>query len=482
MTDDARGRLRVVQNQAQRTLPSPQAPLDAARLFVDQKHRTADGKLALHFWQGQWWQWQNTHWIEVERVAVEATAYQFFDGARYESAKGELVAWNPTRHKVMDLLAAAQTITHLSRRVTQPCWTNGHRHDGVIVSVANGLLDVRHGVLLPHTADYFNVVSVPFAFDPDAPPPDRWLGFLRSLWEDDEQPALLQEWFGYIISGRTDLHKIASLIGPTRAGKGVIARILGHMIGTENVAGPTLSSFASDFGLAPLLGKPLAVIGDARLNGKGDHSHVVEVLLSISGEDVRTVNIKYKEQWTGRMPPRFMSLSNELPRFTDASGTIANRFLPMTLTQSWLGNEDRSIEPDIVAAELPGVLNWALAGLARLELQGRFTWPHAADAAITRLQDLASPVHAFIRDCCTIDTEARTTVDDLWAAWKTWASDNGHTSGTKQLLGRSLSAAFPHIRIRRNRHGLDAGRFYDGIRLGIDPEVVSADSQEAMAF
>jgi hypothetical protein len=36
------------------------------------------------------------------------------------------------------------------------------------------------------------------------------------------------------------------------------------LIGKPNVCGPTLSSFAGDFGLAPLIGKPLAVISDAR--------------------------------------------------------------------------------------------------------------------------------------------------------------------------------------------------------------------------
>ena len=84
-----------------------------------------------------------------------------------------------------------------------------------------------------------------------------------------------------MISGRLDLHKILLLVGPTRAGKGVIARILGALVGAENVAGPTLSSLNGDFGLAPLLGKTLAVVSDARLNGRGAHV-VVERLLSIS--------------------------------------------------------------------------------------------------------------------------------------------------------------------------------------------------------
>ena len=121
------------------------------------------------------------------------------------------------------------------------------------------------------------------------------------------------------------------IVGPTRGGKGTIARILGKLVGPANVAGPTLSSLSHDFGLAPLLGKSLAVISDARLDAQRDASVVVERLLAISGEDTITVNRKYRDQWTGKLPTRFLVISNELPRLGDASGTIANRFVVLLL-------------------------------------------------------------------------------------------------------------------------------------------------------
>jgi len=71
------------------------------------------------------------------------------------------------------------------------------------------------------------------------------------------------------------------MVGPTRGGKGVIARILGALIGKRNVCGPTLNSLGGEFGLAPLLGKSLAVISDARSSGGRNSSLVVERLLSV---------------------------------------------------------------------------------------------------------------------------------------------------------------------------------------------------------
>jgi putative DNA primase/helicase len=305
---------------------------------------------------------------------------------------------------------------------------------------------------------------VPFAYEHGAPAPMRWFRFLDELWGDDDDALnALQEWFGYVISGRLDLHKMLLLVGPTRGGKGAIARVLGALVRRENVAGPTLTSLGGDFGLAPLLGKPLAVISDARLSGRNTNA-VVERLLAVSGEDTITVNRKYREQWTGKLPCRFMVISNELPHLGDASAAIAGRFVTLLLTRSWLGKEDPALEPEI-HAELPGILNWALVGLDRLERTNCFTRPRSTDEAFVALQDLASPVGAFVRDRCTVELAAEVEVDEIWSAWKDWADDNGQRPGTKQRFGRDLRAAVPHVRVVHLRDGEDRHRVYRGVDL-----------------
>ena len=104
----------------------------------------------------------------------------------------------------------------------------------------------------------------------------------------------MQEWFGYVLSGRTDVEKILLMIGPARSGKGTIARILAAMVGRGHVAGPTLASLQTNFGLSPLLGKPLAIVSDARLGSNTNVPAVVERLLAISGEDMLTIDRKYR--------------------------------------------------------------------------------------------------------------------------------------------------------------------------------------------
>jgi putative DNA primase/helicase len=439
--------------------------MEVARGYVEEHHHHDSGVLVLRHWQGTFWSWRTSHWGEQEASATRARLYEYTEFAWFED-DDEPRPWSPNRRRIGDLEEALAAVCHLSREVEQPSWLPGSEAPGGrIVACANGLLELATRQLLPHTPTFWNAVAVAIDYDPAAPEPSRWLDFLHELWEEDtQQIAALQEWFGYVVAGRTDLHKMLLVVGPTRAGKGVICRVLEALVGRSNVAGPTLSSLRGEFGLQPLIGKSLAVIADARLGGSGTNT-VVERLLSISGEDALTVNIKNRAQWTGRLSSRVVLCSNELPRLGDASGAIAGRFVTLLLERSWFGRED----PDLgrkLQAELPGVLNWALEGLERLERQGRFTESEAARAAFAQLQDLASPVRAFVRDACEVDPEATVPVETLWRVWKEWAHSNGHREGTKQGFGRDLRAVLPQVRQARvGGHDSQAReRCYTGIR------------------
>ena len=127
---------------------------------------------------------------------------------------------------------------------------------------------------------------------------------------------------------------------------------------------PTLAGLGTNFGLAPLIGKRVAIISDARLSGRADQHAIAERLLSITGEDALTIDRKYKSAWTGQLQTRFLIISNELFRLADASGALASRFILLMLAKSFYGQEDRNLTKKLMT-ELPGILNWAAAGWVR---------------------------------------------------------------------------------------------------------------------
>ncbi|OKI14369.1 hypothetical protein A6A07_13930 [Streptomyces sp. CB03911] len=430
--------------------------------------------LTLRSWQGTWMRWVGPHWIEIDDAAMRADLYPRLEHARFASTdrdgKPKMVLWAPTRSKVANVMEAAAAITHLPSDVEIPSWlaAPGDEPDIQVVACRNGLLDIHRRTLQPLTPAYFNRVSVPFDYDADAPTPARWLGFLNTLWPDDpEAIAALQEFFGYVISGRRDLHKILLIIGPPRSGKGTIARILTDLIGKANMAGPTMSSLTTNFGLSDIIGKSLAIVADGRLPRQGAET-VVERLLLISGDDTITVDRKHRDPWSGHIPARFLILSNELPAFADASGAIASRLIILTMTNSFLGQEDTTLDRDL-KRELAGIFNWALKGLTRLSERGKFLEPKSSAEAVAMLAASVSPTKAFLQERCTVGLDEQVSTDLLYDAWKDWCDLSGRDhKGTKETFGRNLLAAIPGLKRSKRRLAGIQVPVYVGVRLGID--------------
>jgi putative DNA primase/helicase len=67
------------------------------------------------------------------------------------------------------------------------------------------------------------------------------------------------------------------------------------------------------------------------------------------------------------------------------------------------------------------------------------------------MRDLASPVGAFVREQCVTGPDYEIRTDDLYAAFKQWAEDNGHSKRSKQTFGRDLRAAVPSVSVMRPR-------------------------------
>lgn len=450
---------------------SPNDPLPNAQEFLDVAYDHPDRPLLVHQ-GGAFRAWSGTAWPEVEDAALRAALYQHFADAQYEktTSKGsQLVAFEPNRYSVGNLLDALQAATHLPRSTAPPAWLDDRDSPAADhVACDNGIVHVPSRTIIPATPNLYVHHAVPYAFEVDAPPPARWLAFLDELWPDD--PAAiecLQEIVGYLISGDTAQQKIFLIVGPKRGGKGTIGRVLRSLIGPHHVAGPTLAGIGTNFGLSPLIGKPLAIVSDARLS-RSD-AVVTERLLTISGEDTITIDRKYRDPWTGKLGARFLLLTNELPRLTDASGALASRFVMLTLQRSFYGHEDTSLT-DSLLTELPGIFNWALDGLERLRSRGHFDQPASSAQAIRELEDLGSPISAFLRDRCIIGAEHTVACDQLYRAWRAWCEDQGRDHpGTAQTFGRDLRAAIPGIKITQPRG--DDGRqhrHYDGIGVGTD--------------
>ena len=437
----------------------------------------------LHYWCNQWWTWRDAAYTLIDQDAIEDTITQVTEKLFERDLKDKLAAHhariaaqamaakqngcqsiiseNPpqllpvTRSLVQNALGSLRARARLDNVPTQPAWLGDQPAPfppGCVLPTRSALVHLETGNTIAPTPRFFSPYALEFDYSPDAPSPAEWLKFLDSIWgADSEARSTLQEWLGYCLTPDTTQHKILLLVGPPRSGKGVIARVLRRLIGVENTVGPTLASLAESFGLEPLIGKPLAIIGDARLSAKSDRSVVTERLLSISGEDTLSCNRKNNSYWTGKLPTRLVLLTNETPWLTDSSRALAGRFLALHMTESFEGREDRALETRL-AAELPGILNWAIEGWKNLQARGQFVQPESGRVMVEELKELSSRVSTFLADACEVDPGYQEAIPHVYIAWCHWCDEQGESNPGSTRSARQGTPDSPPQVIERQEH------------------------------
>jgi putative DNA primase/helicase len=457
-----------------RLILNPNDPMPSARKLVARAH-TVDGTLALRHQNGVFYAYQPdaSAYHERDEAAMRADLYRFLESAMRLPGTKEATApvpFQPTQAKVANVLDALRAVCNLPTTQAPPCWLESNPSLSPIdmLPCQNGLLHVPTRTLYRGTPQFFTLNGIDFGYEPNAPQPEHWLHFVRTLWpEDDQAIATLQEVFGYLLTPDTRQQKIFMMVGPPRSGKGLTGRVLRRLVGERNTCSPTLASFGRGFGKQVLVGKTLAVISDARIGGHTDTAVVAETLLSVSGEDPQTIERKFLADWNGKLAVRFLLLTNELPRIGDVSGALAKRFIVLMLTETFYGREDLGLY-DRFMPELPGILNWALEGRDRLYARGYFVQPASSTEVMQEFADLSSPEATFLRQYTCIEVGASVSHKDLFTAWQQWCAANGRDHvGTLQTFGRNVRAALPWITTKREGGRGEQERCWQGLRVAM---------------
>lgn len=436
----------------------------------------AETLLHLARWQEGFYTFDGCCYKAISDEAMENKIRRFLDRCVLSNGK-DVIA---NMKLVMEVKAALPAYDISVEGEALPIWRGAHldMDPRDLVSMRNCVHHLPSGRLVYESHTLFALDAADFDYRPDAAAPARWLAFLQQLFaHDPDGILLLQEWFGYCLTHDNSLQKMMFVCGPKRSGKGTIAQVQAALLGYRSVVWPGFASFSQNFGLAPLIGKRLAIVGDARVGTRADQSIALARLLGITGGDHQSVDRKHKEHWAGALTCRIMILSNELPAMSDSSGAFASRNLILSLKKSFYGQEDMGLA-DRLKEELPGIYLWSLEGWKRLRRQGRFTEPESCGIVQQELEELGSPVTAFIHDECTVGPDAWCYVEAIYMAWKLWCEAEGSMNpGSKAKFGRDLKAALPEV----YRTDLKDGRshrptIYRGISLRGGPSYAAGSA------
>lgn len=421
-------------------------------------------------------------------VTIGSNSYRY-EGTKYRKFDNLSVAvrqWLDAKripqnnNKVGNVVPIIQAITSIDSTTKLPAWTGtGSRQ---FIAFNNGLLDVDEYLktgeakLLPHSPQWISTVCLPFNYDPSATCPN-WFKFLDQVWEGDEdiigKKELLAEWIGYTLSSDTSYQKFMAKVGLRRCGKGTIDKVHEALLGEEATTGYSLTSLGSAFGMASLVGKSVAFVGEVDLAHSKDKFQILETLKRITGEDAMEINAKHQPQYSIRLGVRISLSANQLPRFADPSGALAARMLVLKFNNTFEGREDFHLFNTKLSPELPGICVWALRGLARLRKQGRFTDTIEAITARNEQRRENAIVLAYIEDCLCVniklakgETQFATIAEDIQISkesledsYMAWCRDNHKPPESVSWLGRDLRISLPRLVYDKRK------RLYKGISL-----------------
>jgi len=419
-------------------------PTRSALLFISRR----EGQIRYKDDQGYWYDQDAKKWQLLE----ESTLKSLIDH--------DILTVSPKRYsgvkpaQVRNIAERVKVMLNDPRFNAEPDqWLNGTTGD--FVSVENGILDLHTLELVPHTHEWFSFTRLPFAYDPNATAP-QFEKFLHSIWDDDEDlKDCLKLWMGYLLLSDSLAQKFALFIGASRAGKGVLTRVIERILGANNCSSCTMTGLAGEFGLTGLLGKKAAFFHDA-YKAQGSLGDVAtERLISIVGGDPQYINVKFKNPYTTSLRAKIMLVCNDLPAFVNNRGALSNRMLVFPFSKTFAGNEDEGLS-DRLATEAAGIFNWALEGAVRLRAGERLRQPKSANAMFEEIKRALDSTLAFVHDEIEFSEppepwaksedaqeDPYVATDDLYRAYCQWCRESNHMPKSRRKFIMAFKSACP---------------------------------------
>lgn len=355
----------------------------------------ADGQLQF--------KWTGTHWHPVSDDEGERDAYRWIVKHDREFASPDNAR---KAHKAAILWAPA--LPSATRDAVIPC-ANGYVH------VQAGVLEIRPA---DKTLGLQHVLAC--AYEPAATAP-RFDHFLATVLPDPDVRARVQEYVGYTLTADARYQRAQLWIGGGANGKGVLANIVQALHGaTAAVSLDALDGFR----MSVLIGASLIYVDEI------PRARIDEQLLKslIAGEKVQ-VDRKYRDPLSIQVRGKWLVLGNHLPTITDHSIGFWRRWdivpFDVTIPES---QRDPLLANTIIAEELPGILNWALKGLSRLQMRGAFdpVKPGPMERALKEAKTETNSVHAWFEDCAIgTEPDCNAPKDDVFTHYRNWCDQNG---------------------------------------------------------
>lgn len=409
-------------------------PNEVAFKYLRTQHiwKSGNAETFTVIYNGDYWVYESGYYKKYTEINMRQDIMNWLRRMKRRIKKEEeyvTIPFSPTSSQVEEVLKQVRMIVTLPSGTYTNEWIEKRRSNTPVsnmVFFTNGLYDVTKDVLLDCNPGFFNSTAVQCSYDPTVGEPLQWIEFLKSCFTvdgeyDQESVDLLREWMGYLLTCDCSMHTMLLIVGPTRSGKGTINGVIGNLL--DNLGSFSFEMFEGPHGTSALLDKTVATAPDFRDEFAG-RQRVVSTLLSIIANDPLPINPKGQAIVSRKLNTRLMIHANEAPTFNDPSGAMMARLRILTMRNSFVGQEDRTLK-DRLETETQQIAMWALQGLKNLHMVGSFTKPQSSHNVAHDIRNADTPVLAFQEDMLEFNPKYKMGKTELFEAYNLWREKNG---------------------------------------------------------
>lgn len=451
----------------------------------------------------QWFHWNGQHWQDNECLALAGCVASLMESLNKQAAAGLQQARqdmaDAKAQKNDDAASEASALAEFAAAMRSATKRTAGRissvttllspwlavaptalDSGNLLNLANGTLHLDNFRFAAHDRADLLTFCLPYEYNPDADCP-RWRQFVTEVLVDDdgkhdpELAGLFQELFGLSLTEDTSHEAMAWLSGEGSNGKSTALVVLREMLGTlaVNVNFHTLGA-SGDYQLAGLPGRRVIVSSES-LKGGGAPEHYLKNL--VSGESL-TARPIYGKQFEFRPVAKLWWAMNDRPIVKDTSDAIWRRLQLIEFKRKFEGDQKDIHLSTKLRAELPGILNWALAGLKRLRLRGRLPESKAVKTAIADYRRETNQVAQWLDECVKVDGKLTDPVraQTVYDHYKWWAKDNGREVFNSTNFGREVGRILEKNNTRWAKARNEKGVAYHFVLLSHFPDANTDDS------